>query len=183
MPRPPRPQFPGAIYHVASRGIRKQPIFRDDEDRSYFLRLLEAVVRRFDWSCFAFCLMTTHYHLVVATKIANLAAGMQRLNGDFAQSFNRKHGETGHLFERRYHSVLLADEAHLFELYRYIAMNPVRAGICARPDAWRWGSYQAAVGVAPAPAFLATDWALGPFSDNPQRARGLLRAFVEGVDT
>jgi putative transposase len=182
MPRPPRAQFPGATYHVTSRGIRRQAIFRDEDDRSFFLKLLELVARRFDWSCLAYCLMTTHYHLVIETKDGNLAAGMQRLNGDFAQNFNRRHEETGHLFERRYHSVLVEDELHLLELYRYMALNPVRAGICTRPEAWRWSSYPAAIGAAPAPAFLAIEWALESFAHDRQRARHLLCAFVEDVD-
>jgi REP element-mobilizing transposase RayT len=165
-----------------SRGVRRQAIFRDDDDRASFLSVLWAVVRRHDWSCLAFCLMTTHYHLVIRTPDANLAAGMQRLNGNFAQGFNRKHGEAGHLFERRYHSVPIERDAHLLELYRYIALNPVRAGVCSRPEGWRWSSYRAVVGLASPPDFLATDWALLYFGSNRKRARERFRAFVEDIE-
>ena len=182
VPRAPRVQVPGAAYHVMSRGVRRQAIFRDDDDRASFLSVLWAVVRRHDWSCLAFCLMTTHYHLVIRTPDANLAAGMQRLNGNFAQGFNRKHGEAGHLFERRYHSVPIERDAHLLELYRYIALNPVRAGVCSRPEGWRWSSYRAVVGLASPPDFLATDWALLYFGSNRKRARERFRAFVEDIE-
>jgi REP element-mobilizing transposase RayT len=164
-----------------SRGVRKQAIFRDDDDRGVFLSLLWAVVRRHDWSCLAFCLMNTHYHLLIRTPDADLAAGMQRLNSNFAQGFNRKYAETGHLFERRYHSVPIERDGHLLELYRYIALNPVRAGLCSRPEGWTWSSYRAVAGLVSPPEFLATDWALLYFGSNRPRARQRFRAFVEDV--
>jgi putative transposase len=177
--RPPRVQLPGAAFHVTSRGVRKQAIFRDDADRSAFLNVLWTVTVRHEWSCLAFCLMTTHYHLLIRTPNADLAAGMQRLNSNFAQEFNRKHGETGHVFEARYHSVPIERDGHLVELYRYIAMNPVRAGLCSRPEAWKWSSYRAVVGLTSPPDFLAVDWALPYFGGDRARARERLRAFVE----
>jgi putative transposase len=178
-----RLQLPGAAYHVTSRGVRKQAIFRDDGDRSTFLNLLWTVAVRHEWTCLGFCLMTTHYHLLVRTPNADLAAGMQRLNSNFAQEFNRKHGETGHVFERRYHSVPIERDGHLVELYRYIAMNPVRAGLCNRPEDWKWSSYRAVVGLASPPDFLAADWALPYFGRHRTRARERLRAFVEDAET
>jgi putative transposase len=182
VPRAPRVQLPGAAYHVTSRGVRRQAIFRDDDDRLSFLGVLGAVVRRHEWSCLAFCLMTTHYHLLIRTPTADLAAGMQRLNGNFAQGFNRKHGETGHLFERRYHSIPIERDGHLVELCRYIALNPVRAGLCSRAEGWRWSSYRAVVGLASPPDFLAPDWALLYFGSDRTRARERFRAFVEDAE-
>jgi putative transposase len=179
MARPLRTQFPGAAYHVTARGVRRQAIFRDDDDRSCFLSLLEKVMRRHDWSCLAFCLMTTHYHLVIRTPDTNLAIGMQRLNGHFAQGLNRKYGEKGHLFESRYHSVLIERNAHLIELYRYLALNPVRAGLCSRPESWPWSSYAVALGTGTSSVVLAAEWALTYFGSDPDRARDRLRAFVE----
>lgn len=122
--------------------------------------------------------MTTHYHLLVRTPGADLARGMQRLNSCYAQHFNRRHGETGHRLERRYHSVLITSDWHMLELVRYFALNPVRAGACQRPDEWPWSSYAAAIGAAPAPAFLAVDWLLTYFSGNRDRACERLRSFV-----
>ena len=124
-----------------ARGVARQPIFRDDKDRRQFLKLLDDVVARHEWSCHAFVLMSTHYHVLVRTPNPDLARGMQRLNSCYAQHFNRRHGETGHRFERRYHSVLIESDAHALELVRYLALNPVRAGACREAAAWRWSSY------------------------------------------
>jgi putative transposase len=104
---------------------------------------------------------------------------MQRLNGLYAQGFNRRHGATGHVFESRYGARLVERDAHARELARYLALNPVRAGASARPEDWRWSSYRAVLGVAPAPPFLAAGWLLEYFGMTRERARERLRAFVE----
>jgi putative transposase len=179
VPRPPRLQIAGAAYHVSSRAVAQRPLFRDDGDRRRFLVLLGMVVTRHEWVCGAYCLMTTHYHLVVRTPKPDLALGMQSLNSCYAQEFNRRHGVEGHVFFRRYHSVLIEREAHVLELCRYVAMNPVRAGLCTRPEDWPWGSYRAALAHAPTPTFLSTHWLLEFFGRDPDAARHRLRAFVE----
>jgi putative transposase len=105
---------------------------------------------------------------------------MQRLNGSYAQWFNREYERTGHLFGDRYHAVLVERESHARELVRYIARNPVRAGLCKRPEDWPWSSYAATLGLAPTPAFLNCDELLSWFA--PQRAAAIrrLKAFVDG---
>lgn len=141
MPRPLRPQFAGAIYHVNSRGNRRCAIYHDEYDRVLFLSLLLRVLERFEWECHAWCQLTTHYHLLVTTRLPNIARGMQELNSRFAESFNARYELTGHLFEGRYHHELVESDAQLLKTYRYVARQPVRAGICARPSEWRWSSY------------------------------------------
>jgi putative transposase len=178
MPRQPRLQVPSGAFHVTARGVARQSLFRDDEDRRRFLKLLADVVARRDWVCHGFCLMTTHYHVLVRTPQPDLARGMQYLNACYAQSFNRRHGETGHRLERRYHSVFIESDAHAMEVLRYLALNPVRAAACTTPEGWPWSSYAALTGRAPAPPFLATDWALAYFGSNRERARTRLEAFV-----
>jgi REP element-mobilizing transposase RayT len=181
MPRPPRDDFPGAIWHLITRGVRKEPIFLDERDYQVFLLLLEEVVERFGWICHAYCLMPNHYHLLVETPRANLSDGMERLNGRYAQYFNFRHNVEGHVFERRFRSIRVKGEAHLLELSRYIVLNPVRAGLCRNAAGWRWSSYCAAVGTVPRPKFLTVDWLMGLFGDDPNSAReGYLR-FVHGV--
>ncbi|MDQ3895486.1 MAG: transposase, partial [Actinomycetota bacterium] len=157
MSRPPRVQVPGGIYHVMTRGVRKLPIFLDDGDRLRFLSLVAVVVPLHEWICSAYCLMTSHYHLLVTTPEANLGRGMQLLNGVYAQTFNRRHGEVGHVFESRYQSPRVENEQHLLEVTRYIVLNPVRAGTCDDPAEWKWSSYRATLGLATAPRFLALD--------------------------
>ena len=171
----------GAAYHVMARGVARQPIFRDDKDRRQFLKLLDDVVARHEWSCHAFVLMSTHYHVLVRTPNPDLARGMQRLNACYAQHFNRRHGETGHRFERRYHSVLIESDAHALELVRYLALNPVRAGACREPAAWGWSSYATIVRRERPPYCLADEWLLAYFGRNRERALERLQSFVEDM--
>jgi REP element-mobilizing transposase RayT len=131
------------VYHVTARGNADQLIFRDDTDRRIFVRELGAVVRDFGWSCWAYCLMGTHYHLLVETARPNLSHGMKQLNGQFARDWHQRHGTSGHVFQGRYFSVLVQRDEHLLHVARYIVLNPVKAGMCARPEDWRWSSHVA----------------------------------------
>jgi REP element-mobilizing transposase RayT len=158
MARPLRLQAAGAHYHVGVRGNNKARVFLTVEDRERFLVLLGDVVERYSWRCYAYCLMENHFHLALTTPEPNLGAGMRRLNQIYAQWFNHRHDRVGHLFEQRYWSRLLEDEAHVVAVVRYIAANPVRAGLCERPEQWPWSSARAAAGVARAPSFLDSEW-------------------------
>jgi putative transposase len=122
--------------------------------------------------------MPNHYHLVVQTPDADLSAGMQHLNGAYGKAFNEQHGLDGHVFQGRFHSVLVESTWHLLELTRYLATNPVAGGLCARPADWRWGSYAAIIGAVPSCAFVAVDDLLRCFGADPTRARMALRTFV-----
>ena len=178
MARPPRPQAPGLIYHVTTRGNRKEEIFTDTRDRLRFLQLLDQIVTTLEWRCHTYCLMTNHYHLLVQTADADISRGMHRLNGVYAKWFNWRHGYEGHLFERRFRSVVVEGHAHLLELTRYIVLNPVRAGLVMSPGNWRWSSYNAMIGEEAQPAFLTTSWVLSLFSSDPSRVRALYSEFV-----
>src|SRR5262245_44774318 len=123
MPRLPRFQAADAFFHVTARGALGASIYRDETDRETFLKIVADVVDRTEWRCNFYCLMGNHYHLLLWTPQPNLAEGMQLLNGHYAQTFNRRHGQQGHLFHRRYHSELVQSEGHLIELFRYIALN------------------------------------------------------------
>lgn len=138
MARALRRDLPDGIYHVTARGVDRAPIFLDDADRRLFLGLLAESVERFAWHCHAFCLMGTHYHLVVEAVRAGLSAGVHWLNGFYAQRFNARHDRTGHLFGGRFHAWLLDDEEHFRETCRYVALNPVRAGLCRKANEWPW---------------------------------------------
>lgn len=134
---------------------------------------------RHRWRCHAYCLLGNHYHLLVETLEASLSEGMRRLNGVYAQWFNRKHEVGGHLFQGRFHSVLVESPWHLLELSRYIVLNPVGAGLCGHPREWRWSSYRGTEGSeAPLP-LLTVDWLLGQFGRRSEQAREAFRAFVE----
>jgi putative transposase len=152
MPRPPRVQLPGGIYHLVARGNRRGPIYLDGDDFALFLGLGGTTVRRYGWTCHAYCLMPNHFHLLVQTEDANLSDGMHRLNSCYAHAFNERHGYRGHVFEARFGARVVDSDAYLGEVARYIVLNPVRAGLCDSAGEWRWSSYAATSGwVAPRP--------------------------------
>ena len=125
-------------------------------DREVFLAGLAVAAHLDGLLCHAYCLMENHYHLLVETPRANLDDAMQRLNGTYAMRFNRHHERTGHVFQGRYGAKLITDDDYALTVVRYIAANPVQAGLCAVPEDWRWSSYAATAGLAPRPAFLTT---------------------------
>lgn len=180
MPTRLRQEFPGAIHHVTARGNSGRTIFLDDVDRQRFLERLQRVVVACGWICHAYCLMGNHFHLLIETTDANLFDGMRRLNGLYARGFNRRHGLGNHLFGERYHPEPVRRDAHFLETAAYIALNPVRAGLCDDPAEWTWGSYPAAIGAAPSPPFLTTSRLLGYFDGDPFAARARLRRYVLG---
>jgi putative transposase len=153
MGRRAREEIEGGIFHVFARGNRRQAIYLDDADRRRYLAMLGGVVKQYDWRCLAYCLMENHVHLLVETPRANLGAGMQWLHGLYAQTFNERHGRSGHLFQGRYGSVRVTTDAQLWMLVRYLAVNPVRAELCERPADWRWSSH-GAVAVSTLPRWL-----------------------------
>jgi|1186.fasta_scaffold144215_2 putative transposase len=178
MTRPLRVEVPGGTYHVTARGNSKLPIYADDSDRRAFLYTADQAISRFGWQCLAYCLMANHYHLVVTTVVPNLARGMRHLNGVYAQRFNRRHERGGHLFERRYGAVLVERDSHMLEVLRYVARNPVRAGLRDRPEQWWWSSHRAVLGLEPG-GFVAARAVLALFADEPSIARRRYAAFVD----
>lgn len=183
MSRPLRIEFPGAIYHVTSRGNARQRIYRDDGDRERFLSILAHVVDRYAWLCHAYCLMDNHYHLLVETPKPNLSLGMRQLNGLYTQAHNRRHRRVGHVFQGRFKAILVEKEAHLLELCRYVVLNPVRAKVVKHPRQWKWCSYRATAGEMDVPAVLSVDWILGQFGESVQEAQRRYRAYVgEGIE-
>lgn len=179
MPRPPRPQIADGTYHVTSRGNRGGPIVADDSDRTFWVALLENVVTAYDWICHTYCLLTNHFHLLVETPAANISAGMQSLNGDHARWFNWRHGLAGHLFQRRFWSETVDDDSYFAEVARYVALNPVRAGLVVRPEDWPWSGFAPTLGLTAAPTFLTTNRVLRQFSDEVPEARRVFREFVD----
>jgi REP element-mobilizing transposase RayT len=156
VPRKPRQELAGGIFHVWARRVDRRIIFLDDQDRQVYLQLLAGAVDRQGWLCLAYCLMSNHVHLLLETPEPNLAQGMQRFHGRYAELFNERHGRVGHLFERRYGSSLCMEPAQFARVAAYIAANPVTAGLCARAEDWPWSSYGGTQDRS-APAWVAVD--------------------------
>ena len=178
MARQLRLEFPGAIYHVASRGNAQSPIFLDDEDREAFQGCLGEVVARFGWLCHAYCLMGNHYHLLIETPKGNLSAGMRQLNGVYTQRFNRHHKRVGHLFQGRFKAILVDRDSYLLEVCRYVVLNPIRASMVEKIERYAWSSYLATVSLAACPTWLKTDWVLGQFAQTRVAAQRRYAQFV-----
>jgi len=141
MASPLRIEYADAIYHLTGRGNARRPIVRDVVDRDKWMELLQRSVEQHGWRVFAFALMTNHYHLFLQTPEPNLSRGMQHLNGSFAGYMNARHGTCGHLFQGRFKAIVVEEEGHWLEVSRYVHLNPVRAGLVAKPEQWRWSSY------------------------------------------
>lgn len=182
MARPLRIELAGALYHVTSRGDRREDIYFTDADRKAWLDVLDSVCERFNWTCHAYCQMTNHYHIVIETPEGNLAKGMRQLNGVYTQHVNRTHARVGHVFQGRYKAILVEKDSYLLALARYVVLNPVRARMVKQPGAWPWSSYRATVGKTTPPSWLQADWTLGQFSTQRRRAIEKYIDFVrEGV--
>ena len=182
MARPLRIEFPGGVYHITSRGDRREAIFLTEADRVLFLDLLGHAIDRFQWVCHAYCLMSNHYHLLIETPQANLSRGMRHLNGVYTQRFNRRHERVGQVFQGRCKAMVVQKDTPLLALCRSIVLNPVRAQLVKQAGEWPWSSYQATARQSHGPAWLTVEWILAQFAPTPQRAARAYRRFVaEGM--
>ena len=181
MPRVPRVDVPGALYHVMDRGNDRQPIFRADRDRRDFLRRLSQLACQRAFRLFAYCLLDNHFHLLLESTERRLGHSMGRLLTGYVVTYNRLHNRTGHLFQDRFKAPLCDSEAYLLELIRYIHLNPVGAGIVALPEQYRWSSHRAYLGQSSFEG-LEIEPVLALLHAEPIRARQLFAEFVgEGI--
>ncbi len=178
MARPLRLEITGGLYHVTSRGNRRELIYEGDEDRSLWLETLSRVCARHNWRVHAYCLMDNHYHVVIEIAEGNLSKGMRQLNGVYTQAFNRRHNRVGHIFQGRYKAILVEKEAYLLELVRYVVLNPMRAHMIKNIDNWPWSSYLATTGKRDAPEWLEVDWLLSHFGKQRKKAREKYTDFI-----
>ncbi|MDI1352276.1 MAG: transposase, partial [bacterium] len=179
MARELRIEYFGALYHITSRGNKQENIYLSDADKILFLEIISEVCKRCNWICYAYCLMSNHYHLLIETPLGNISRGMQLLNGIYTQRFNRIHNRVGHVYQGRYKSILVEKERYLLELSRYIVLNPVRAKIVARANDWIWSSYQTTIGQTLKQPWLAGEFILSLFSSHLPTAIKKYQAFVE----
>lgn len=133
--------YPGATYHVTSRGIRRSVICTDKKDFNIFMMVLKSTMEKMPFQLHCFCMMTNHLHLLLTTEETNIGRIMCRILGNYARNFNERYGYKGHLFEERYASGLIKTNEHLLEVSRYIHMNPVKAGIVDKPEDYPYSSY------------------------------------------
>jgi REP element-mobilizing transposase RayT len=177
MARPLRITFPGAIYHVTSRGNERKAVFKSKRDREKFLEYLESATLRYDARIHTFCLMDNH-HLLLETPLGNLPQIMRHINGAYTTYFTVKGGRSGHLFQGRYKAILVDIDEYAKELSRYIHLNPVRAKIVQTPEEYTWSSYQFFIGKQKPAEWLYRDFILGYFGKKVSSAQKGYQEFV-----
>ena len=179
MPRYARLYYPGGLFHVISRCLNREFLINDDEDRRKYLSLLESALSRCDATLLAWCLMSSHVHLVVRAGDDPLDRLMKPLHSGYAGWKNRRAGRAGPVFAARFKSPLVDADTYLLRLVRYVHNNPVRARQAPRAELSPWSSHRAYVGMEPAPPWLNVGEVLGMFSPDPERARQRFAAFVD----
>lgn len=178
---PPKPRDMSAgLFHVYTHCVWAAPtLYRDDVDRLEFLRRLAEVTSSHGWNFVAYCLMRTHYHLIVRVDDGVLPRAMHRLNLAYARYHNRRHGLRGHVQFARYGARRLHDEMELATAFAYVANNPVKAGLCSSPAAWAWSSYGGTVGARGLSSFVDPLELVRAFEGRRFDPRAALRAFVD----
>lgn len=171
MPRTPRVDAADVFHHVVAKGSGGEAIVRDDYDRQRLLFHVSRVTHLHDWVCLAYCVLDTHFHLVVSTQAPNLGRGMQQLLAPYAREFNVRHEREGNLFHTRFYSKRIESDEHLRSSIVYVFLNPVRAGVAQRPERWDWSSYAATMGLAVPPSFVAINDVLGLLDSDLRTAR------------
>jgi REP element-mobilizing transposase RayT len=162
MGRPLRIEYPGAFYHVTSRGNEKKDIFKSEADREKFLTYLESAAERYEAVIHAYCLMSNHYHLMIETPDGNLSRIMKHINNSYTNYFNLKRKRAGHLLQGRYKAILIEADTYAAELSRYIHLNPVRAKMVSSPEEYQWSSCSRYL-EGTEPSWLSTSLVLGYF--------------------
>ncbi len=181
MPRRARIDAPGALHHVICRGIERRKIFRHDSDRDDFIERLGTIARDTETACYAWALLSNHFHLLLRTGSTPIAQVMRKLLSGYVGRFNRVHRRSGHLFQNRYKSILCQEEPYLLELVRYIHLNPLRAkqvDTLKQLDGYRYCGHSALMGKRPHD-WQATDAVLRLFGKSLASARRQYRDFVE----
>lgn len=187
MARKKRVWYPGATYHVMSRGNRRMAIFKEHADYLYFLEQVRMVKEVHPFKIHSLCLMSNHFHMSLETMDTELWKIMQKILSVYAEEYNYRHGYSGHLFEGRYAACLIEDERYFLEVSRYIHLNPVKAAMVREPLAYDYSSYKLFVNQAKSETQRKIDKYIEELTDTSRVLSGFkhnpkdqYRMFVEG---
>ena len=179
MGRPLRIEYPGALYHITSRGNERRKVFKDKTDRITFFNILKDYHDRFGILVHSYVLMDNHYHLILETPKGNLLKIMHGINSRYTINFNRRHKRTGHLFQGRYKAIIVDKDAYLIPLSRYVHLNPVRARMVEKPEQYRWSSYRGYIEKGKKDNWVEYSWVLSKFGQKRKRAEQKYREYTE----
>ena len=182
MPRTSRLELAGAIHHITAKSPSRRLLFHDDDDRQRYLQLLAREVREREWRLLTYCQLSNHLHLLLETAERDLGAGLKRIHEDYGRSVNHRRDESGHVFGARFYNRIVRNERHLLACLRYIARNPVEAGICRNACDWPWSGHRALAGLTDSPAFLNVDAAYEHLGRDAHEARANYRRLVARSD-
>jgi putative transposase len=179
MARQLRIEYPGAFYHVTSRGNQRQAIVQDDQDRRIFLDYIDKAYEKFGGIAHAYCLMDNHFHLFLETPRGNLSRIMHFINTSYTLYYNARYSRAGHLFQGRFKAILIEADSYAQEVSRYIHLNPVRAGLVSNPEDYRWSSFGEYAGHRTPLPWLQIRFVLSYFGENKKQSQSRYKAFVQ----
>ncbi len=178
MVRPLRLAYENATYHITARGNRKENIVYSDKDKVVFIERMNETCSKYSFTCYAYCLMDNHYHLFIKTPHANISEGMHYLNTSYTNWFKAEHNIVGVVFQGRYKSILVDEDSYGIKLSAYIHLNPLRAGIVDDIEEYRWSSYLDYIGKRKSLEGLDTEFILGQFDEETEKARRKYKRFI-----
>ena len=181
MARPLRIEYPGAFYHITSRGNERKAVFKSERDREKFLCYLGSATERYAAIVHVYCLMDNHYHLLLETPAGNLSQIMHHINGAYTTYYNTKRERSGHLFQGRFKAILIEADEYAKELSRYMHLNPIRARLCAHPEEYPWSSCRYYTVEMKAPDWLQRGFILDYFGKDFSVSMKGYRDFVQAV--
>ncbi len=177
MPRKPRIEIPG-FYHIINRGVEQRAVFKENGDYEYFLEQLSNLSKNFNIAIHNYCLMNNHYHLLIETREENLSKFMRQLNGIYAIYFNKKYKRSGHLWQGRFKSWYVTDEAYLYTLILYIEQNPLKAKIVKNLIDYPYSSCHYFLD-QDTPLFLKDSWIVKNYKDDKEAIKVFLNSIVD----
>ena len=178
MARPLRLEVAGATYLISARSVHGDVLFGTEADYQSFIDCLGRSCLRYRWRCLAWCLTPAYYQIMLVTDEANLSTGMRHLNSRYAQALPHRKPGPGQLFEGRYEAIVVDRDRYLIEAVRRVLLAPLREELADTPEGWAWSSYAATVGRCAAPAWLAVEDTLAPFSAASCAAEAFASALV-----
>ena len=178
MPRKPRIEVAG-YYHIINRGVGQRIVFKETDDYEYFEELLCFYAKSYNITLHNYCLMSNHYHLLIEIQQENLSKFMRQLNGNYAIYFNKKYKRTGHLWQGRFKSRYVTDEAYLYSLMLYIEQNPLKAKIVKELDEYPYSSYHYFLDIQNIPECLKQSWIVQNYGNDNESIKTFLNAAVD----
>ncbi len=183
MPRNARKASATGIYHVVVRGVNRQDIFHDDDDRERYLLTLKRISEESNADIMGYCLMSNHVHLMIREGDSGISNIMKRMGASYAYWYNLKYGHAGHVFQGRFKSEAVEDNSYLVTLIRYIHSNPVKAHLVARAEDYPWSSCRGYYGGREhPPGMTKTAFILGVFADSRSLAIDRMKQFESSAN-